>query len=137
VFLIYRSTDSQKICGEWGTVSAQRGLFTQQLNDGWQVGLYEVALILLFIWAFVGRCVLASLNSNMEVALWAATKNHLKGEWVKASSCPSLRIPEIDVSCQVQDVTAFLSEHVSLPENKLSLGTIFQVQTTSSCLLTP
>ncbi|KAF9220011.1 hypothetical protein BS17DRAFT_854039 [Gyrodon lividus] len=28
-----------------------------------------------------GRCVLAVLNSNMEVSLWAAGKNHLKGEW--------------------------------------------------------
>ncbi|KAH0836513.1 transcription factor IIIC subunit delta N-term-domain-containing protein [Lanmaoa asiatica] len=28
-----------------------------------------------------GRCVIAVLNSNMEVSLWAAGKNHLKGEW--------------------------------------------------------
>ncbi|KAF9244208.1 transcription factor IIIC subunit delta N-term-domain-containing protein [Melanogaster broomeanus] len=28
-----------------------------------------------------GRCVLAVLNSNMEVSLWVASKNHLKGEW--------------------------------------------------------
>ncbi|KAG2040160.1 putative zinc-finger of transcription factor IIIC complex-domain-containing protein [Suillus americanus] len=28
-----------------------------------------------------GRCVIAILNSNAEVSLWAAAKNHLKGEW--------------------------------------------------------
>ncbi|KAI6010591.1 transcription factor IIIC subunit delta N-term-domain-containing protein [Pisolithus marmoratus] len=28
-----------------------------------------------------GRCVLAVLNTNMEVTLWEGTKNHLKGEW--------------------------------------------------------
>ncbi|KAI6139709.1 transcription factor IIIC subunit delta N-term-domain-containing protein [Pisolithus tinctorius] len=28
-----------------------------------------------------GRCVLAVLNTNMEVTLWEGTKNHLRGEW--------------------------------------------------------
>ena len=28
---------------------------------------------------------IATLSSNMDFALWAATKNHLKGEWIKVS----------------------------------------------------
>ncbi|KAF8876936.1 transcription factor IIIC subunit delta N-term-domain-containing protein [Infundibulicybe gibba] len=28
-------------------------------------------------------CILATLSSNMDLTLWAATKNYLKGEWVK------------------------------------------------------
>ena len=28
---------------------------------------------------------IATLSSNMDFALWTATKNHLKGEWVKVS----------------------------------------------------
>lgn len=115
-------------------ISAQRSLFSKQLDHGWQVGLYAVAFIVLIYLAIVGRCVLASLNSNMEVSLWVATNNHLKGEWIKASSRVSLHILDIDVFCQIQDVTAFLSEHVSLPENRSSLTAIFQAQTTSSCL---
>lgn len=29
------------------------------------------------------RCVLAVLNSNLELSIWGAVKNHLRGEWVK------------------------------------------------------
>ncbi|KZP30470.1 hypothetical protein FIBSPDRAFT_777198 [Athelia psychrophila] len=61
---------------------------------------------------FDGRCVLAVLNSNMEVSLWAAAKNHLKGEW----------------AC-VQNITTFLVSHFSPKEP--SLPTALQLQTTS------
>ncbi|KAF8962108.1 transcription factor IIIC subunit delta N-term-domain-containing protein [Flammula alnicola] len=30
-----------------------------------------------------GRCIFATLSSNMDVNLWAAGKNYLKGEWLK------------------------------------------------------
>ncbi|OBZ74220.1 hypothetical protein A0H81_05959, partial [Grifola frondosa] len=30
-------------------------------------------------------CVLALLNSNLELTIWGAGKNHLQGEWIKAS----------------------------------------------------
>ncbi|KAG6374829.1 transcription factor IIIC subunit delta N-term-domain-containing protein [Boletus reticuloceps] len=46
-----------------------------------------------------GRCVLAVLNSNMEVSLYAAGKNHLKGEWIN-----------------IQDVTAYLLDHSRLEQ---------------------
>ncbi|KAH7882278.1 transcription factor IIIC subunit delta N-term-domain-containing protein, partial [Phlebopus sp. FC_14] len=61
-----------------------------------------------------GRCVFAVLNSNMEVSLWAAAKNHLKGEWLN-----------------IQDVTAYL---LNLPASigKLDEGTrVLRTQTTS------
>ncbi|EGN93775.1 hypothetical protein SERLA73DRAFT_172058 [Serpula lacrymans var. lacrymans S7.3] len=51
-----------------------------------------------------GRCVLAVLNSNMEVSLWTTAKNHLKGEWLK-----------------IQDVTSFLLSSISLPESSSTL----------------
>lgn len=28
-------------------------------------------------------CVIAVLNSNMDLTLWAAARNYLKGEWLK------------------------------------------------------
>ncbi|KAF8141842.1 transcription factor IIIC subunit delta N-term-domain-containing protein [Boletus edulis] len=46
-----------------------------------------------------GRCVLAVLNSNMEVSLYAAGKNHLKGEWMN-----------------IQDVTAYLLDNPRLEQ---------------------
>lgn len=39
-----------------------------------------------FIFFMFKRCVIAVLNSNMEVSLWAAGKNHLRGEWLNV--CP-------------------------------------------------
>jgi len=64
-------------------ISSKRSLLPEQLDNRRQVGLK------LGIRArrnlFDNRCVLATLNSNMEVSLWAATKNHLKGEWIKVS----------------------------------------------------
>ncbi|KAI0064060.1 hypothetical protein BV25DRAFT_1869513 [Artomyces pyxidatus] len=38
-------------------------------------------------------CVLAVLNSNLELSLWCAVKNHLKGQWI-----------------QLQDATSFLTK---------------------------
>ena len=66
-----------------GFICPKRGLLPEQSDNRWQVGkpLPKV------IWNWYDtRCVLATLNSNMEVSLWAATKNHLKGEWIKVSS---------------------------------------------------
>lgn len=76
------------------------------------------------------RCILASLNSNLEVSLWAATNNHLKGEWMKASCIYRVRL-QINDSYQIQDVTAFLSQHFLLPEKRASLEAVLQVQITS------
>ncbi|KAF8552235.1 hypothetical protein OG21DRAFT_1535864 [Imleria badia] len=50
-----------------------------------------------------GRCVIAILNSNMEISLWVAGKNHLRGEWVN-----------------IQDVTAYLLD-ITRPEDRLFL----------------
>lgn len=44
-----------------------------------------VNIVCVFISCVTLRCILATLNSNMEVALWSASKNHLKGEWHKVS----------------------------------------------------
>lgn len=65
-------------------VCAKRRLLPEQFNNGWQVGLNLSSTSTTYL--CVARCVLATLNSNMEVSLWAATKNHLKGEWIKAGS---------------------------------------------------
>ncbi|KAF8835955.1 hypothetical protein BDN67DRAFT_912054 [Paxillus ammoniavirescens] len=45
-----------------------------------------------------GRCVIAVLNSNMEVSLWAAGKNHLKGEWSNIQDVTGdiLNLPAVD-----------------------------------------
>ncbi|KAI9573929.1 transcription factor IIIC subunit delta N-term-domain-containing protein [Boletus coccyginus] len=45
-----------------------------------------------------GRCVIAVLNSNMEVSLWAAGKNHLKGEWLRIQDVTAclLDIPRLE-----------------------------------------
>ncbi|OAX44098.1 hypothetical protein K503DRAFT_706991 [Rhizopogon vinicolor AM-OR11-026] len=37
-----------------------------------------------------GRCVIAVLNSNAEVSLWVAHKNHLKGEWMNIQDVTGL-----------------------------------------------
>ncbi|KAH7920247.1 hypothetical protein BV22DRAFT_1021558 [Leucogyrophana mollusca] len=61
-----------------------------------------------------GRCVLAVLNSNMEVSLWTTTKNHLKGEW-----------------SNIQDVTALLLEILSPVDDIAQTTKILQAQVTS------
>lgn len=37
-----------------------------------------------------GRCVITILNSNAEVSLWTAAKNHLKGEWTNIQDVTGL-----------------------------------------------
>ncbi|KAH7910203.1 transcription factor IIIC subunit delta N-term-domain-containing protein [Hygrophoropsis aurantiaca] len=60
-----------------------------------------------------GRCVLAVLNSNMEVSLWTTTKNHLKGEWMN-----------------IQDVTALLLDLLTQADEQILAKTL-QAQVTS------
>ncbi|KIJ65305.1 hypothetical protein HYDPIDRAFT_89000 [Hydnomerulius pinastri MD-312] len=61
-----------------------------------------------------GRCVLAVLNSNMEVSLWAAGKNHLKGEW-----------------SNIQDVTGYLLDLPTLDGDADGMSRTLQSQTMS------
>ncbi|TFK20065.1 hypothetical protein FA15DRAFT_759627 [Coprinopsis marcescibilis] len=63
-----------------------------------------------------GRTVLALLTSNMDLSLWKAGKNYLKGEWSK-----------------ILDVTPFLISHyASRDGDNSSVGMVLQAQT--SCL---
>lgn len=58
------------ICQDWGAITL----------GSLDVSLREVACSPSNLTSR-GRCVIAILNSNAEVSLWAAAKNHLKGEW--------------------------------------------------------
>ncbi|KAI6001282.1 transcription factor IIIC subunit delta N-term-domain-containing protein [Pisolithus albus] len=59
-----------------------------EISDGWgtlSLGSLDVSIQAVTCspsgLSSYGRCVLAVLNTNMEVTLWEGTKNHLKGEW--------------------------------------------------------
>ncbi|KDR79253.1 hypothetical protein GALMADRAFT_93153 [Galerina marginata CBS 339.88] len=61
-----------------------------------------------------GGCVYATLSSNMDVNLWAAGKNYLKGEWVKIS-----------------DVTPCLLNYVASSDDvKMTTASVLRAQTT-------
>jgi len=67
-------------------------MFPERLDVSWKVTALFYAYLIFFMFK---RCVIAVLNSNMEVSLWAAGKNHLKGEWLSVGSsclCENLRL---------------------------------------------
>ncbi|PPQ96911.1 hypothetical protein CVT26_005897 [Gymnopilus dilepis] len=68
-----------------------------------------------------GGCVYATLSSNMDVNLWKAGKNYLKGEWSLASRL---------FSTQVSNVTQTLFAH-SAPrdEDKFDIASVLKAQT--------
>ncbi|KDQ50704.1 hypothetical protein JAAARDRAFT_199699 [Jaapia argillacea MUCL 33604] len=57
-------------------------------------------------------CVIAAINSNTEVTLWGAVKNHLRGEWIK-----------------LVDVTAYLKDHLTTQVSTSPLSRTLQAQT--------
>lgn len=67
------------ICQDWGAITL----------GSLDVSLREVACSPSNLTSR-GRCVIAILNSNAEVSLWAATKNHLKGEWTNIQDVTGL-----------------------------------------------
>lgn len=58
-------------------------MFSQWLDISWKV---VAPFYIGFIFFMFKRCIIAVLNSNMEVSLWVAGKNHLKGEWLNVCS---------------------------------------------------
>lgn len=65
----------------------------------------------------------------MEVSLWAAAKNHLKGEWACVRALLTIFVTPTNLCEQVQNITTFLVSHFSPKEP--SLPTALQLQTTS------
>lgn len=67
------------ICQDWGAITL----------GSLDVSLREVACSPSNLTSR-GRCVIAILNSNAEVSLWVAAKNHLKGEWTNIQDVTGL-----------------------------------------------
>ncbi len=57
---------------------------------------------------------MAALNTNLEVSLWCATKNHLREAWIKVCTTIPCLIDVIFMCahtvCQIQDITVALKE---------------------------
>ncbi|KAI0358005.1 hypothetical protein OH77DRAFT_1449501 [Trametes cingulata] len=71
-----------------------------------------------------GGCLLALLNSNLELTIWGAPKNFLTGEWIKASSLQSHLLP-------LQDVTSVLKTAALQGSGSVLLRTL---QAQSMCI---
>ncbi|KAI6014123.1 putative zinc-finger of transcription factor IIIC complex-domain-containing protein [Pisolithus microcarpus] len=82
-----------------------------EISDGWgtlSLGSLDVSIQAVTCspsgLSSYGRCVLAILNTNMEVSLWEGTKNHLKGEWCMVSSpthVPTCKMEEELSTCRI------------------------------------
>ena len=69
--------------GFLGCLCSCCNMFTERLVVSWKVRTPPFSRFISFM---LERCIIAVLNSNMEVSLWAAGKNHLKGEWLNVGS---------------------------------------------------
>ena len=71
-------------------------------------------------------CVLALLNSNLELTIWSASKNLVTGEWIKVGGLsPSATVWQADYpSRQLQDVTSVLKSAAAKVASSASLQTL-------------
>ena len=75
-------------CEEWGAVSFGsidpnlRSVACSPAHLTVNAG-YEVSLSREFSMLISSSCVIAILDSNMQLSIWTAVKNHLRGEWIK------------------------------------------------------
>ncbi|KAG2358841.1 transcription factor IIIC subunit delta N-term-domain-containing protein [Suillus spraguei] len=85
------------ICQDWGAITL----------GSLDVSLREVACSPSNLTSR-GRCVIAILNSNAEVSLWVAAKNHLKGEWTNVRTVTHVALFRVLNFVEIQDVTGLL-----------------------------